>query len=93
MRHTGFLYLAMKEGNSVANVQFNDITKQHDIFKAKPHQAVKSFFDPGVLPNKPSIAIITLQNTHQRRLNHGSTIKPFHGFSTPESFLDYTGAQ
>ena len=54
------------------------------------------FFKPTVLPNKPSIAIITLpENTYQRRLNHMAKFKPFHEFQkpligfTPESFLDY----
>src|SRR3990170_9098522 len=54
------------------------------------------FFEPTVLPNKPSIAIITLpENTYQRRLNHMAKFKPFHEFQkpligfTPESFLDY----
>ena len=51
------------------------------------------FFDPGVVPNKPSISIITLpENIQQRRLNHMSKFKPFHEFQkpligfTPESF-------
>src|SRR3970040_1005406 len=54
------------------------------------------FFKPTVLPNKPSIAIITLpENTYQRRINHMAKFKPFHEFQkpligfTPESFLDY----
>ena len=51
------------------------------------------FFEPTVLPNKPSIAIMTLpENTQQRRLNHMAKFKPFHEFQnpligfTPESF-------
>ena len=65
-------------------------TKQTDT------EQLNLFFKSTVLPDKPSIAIITLpENTQQRRVNHMAKFKSFHEFQkplmgfTPESFLDY----